>query len=121
MPRLLHLAVLLAVAASAAPASAQYFGFGKNRVQYREADWRTLQTSHFDVYYYERGGTAPGGRVLATFAAEAAEEAYREVAPLFGYQLTRRVPLLVYPTHPEFAVTNAVDLHGGPTEDREPD
>ncbi|WP_412068429.1 peptidase MA family metallohydrolase [Rubrivirga sp. IMCC43871] len=105
----LRLVVLLALAVSAAPASAQYFGFGKNRVQYREADWRTLQTAHFDVYFYERDA-APGGQVLATFAAEAAEEAYREVSALFGGDVARRIPLLVYPTHPDFAVTNAVEL-----------
>lgn len=109
MPRLLRLAVLLAVAAGAAPASAQYFGFGKNRVQYREADWRTLQTSHFDVYFYERDA-APGGRVLAEFAAEAAEEAYREVSALFGTDVARRIPLVVYPTHADFAVTNVAEL-----------
>lgn len=104
--RLLLLLVALIVAA---PASAQYFGFGKNRVQYREADWLTLQTAHFDVYYYERGA-APGGRVLAEFAAVAAEEAYREVSALFGADVARRIPLLVYPTHADFAVTNVADL-----------
>ena len=109
MPRLLRLVVLLAVAASAAPASAQYFAFGKNRVQYREADWRALQTAHFDVYYYERDA-APGGRVLAEFAAEAAEEAYLEVAALFGTDVARRIPLVVYPTHADFAVTNVAEL-----------
>ena len=107
---LLRLLVLLAVlAASAAPASAQYFAFGKNRVQYVSPDWYTVQTAHFDVFYYERGA-APGGRVLGEFAAEAAEEAYREVSALFGTDVARRIPLLVYPTHAEFAVTNAVDL-----------
>ena len=102
--------LLLAFGLAIPPAQAQYFAFGKNKVQYDAPDWRYVQSEHFDVYYYERAATAPGGRVLATFAAEAAEEAYREVAPLFGYQLARRVPLLVYPTHPEFAVTNAVEL-----------
>ncbi|MEO0556715.1 MAG: peptidase S9 [Bacteroidota bacterium] len=102
--------LLLFVGLAISPARAQYFAFGKNRVQYEDPDWRYVQSEHFDVYYYERESTAPGGRVLAEFAAEAAEEAYREIVPLFSYQLTRRVPLLIYPTHPEFAVTNAVDL-----------
>ena len=111
MPRLIaRLAVLLAVAVvGGAPASAQYFAFGKNRVQYRDADWFTVRTAHFDVYGYERGA-APGGRVLAEFAAEAAEEAYGEVSALFGTDVARRIPLLVYPTHADFAVTNAVEL-----------
>ncbi len=110
-PRLLRFAaVLAAFAAAAAPAQAQYFGYGKNRVQYESHDWRTLQSEHFDVYYYEPEGAAPGGRVLGTFAAEAAEEAYREVTVLFGADVARRIPLIVYPTHADFAVTNAVQL-----------
>lgn len=102
-------AALVLGAACAAPASAQYFAYGKNRVQYEAPEWRTLQSEHFDVYYYE-AGHAPGGRVLATFAAEAAEEAYAEVSALFATDIARRVPLLVYPTHAAFAVTNAVEL-----------
>ena len=108
---LLPAAALVGLAAlAAAPAQAQYFAFGKNRVQYEGHAWRTLQSEHVDVYYYEPEGEAPGGRVLATFAAEAAEEAYREVSVLFGSDVARRIPLLVYPTHAAFAVTNAVDL-----------
>ena len=106
--RPLSILALLAVAA-ASPAGAQYFAYGKNRVQYQDRDWFTVQTAHFDVYAYERDA-APGGRVLAEFAAEAAEEAYREVSALFGTDVARRIPLLVYPTHADFAVTNAVEL-----------
>ena len=101
--------LLLAALAASGPAHAQYFAYGKNRVQYADREWYTVRTAHFDVYFYERGA-APGGRVLAEFAAEAAEEAYREVSALFGTDMARRVPLLVYPTHADFAVTNAVDL-----------
>ena len=105
-----RLVVLLAVVAAAgSPASAQYFAFGKNRVQYTAPDWLTVRSAHFDVYYYERD-TAPGGRVLAEFAAGAAEEAYREVSALFGTDVARRIPLLVYPTHADFAVTNVAEL-----------
>ena len=102
--------VVLAGLAAAAPARAQYFGYGKNRVQYEGHDWQVLQSEHFDVFYYERAGRAPSGYVLASFAAEAAEEAYGEVSALFAADLGRRVPLLVYPTHAAFAVTNAAEL-----------
>ena len=47
----------------AAPASAQSgfipgpqtygFGFGKNKVRYRDFDWRIYHSPHFDVYYYK--------------------------------------------------------------------
>ena len=111
LPRLRLAASLLALALALAPAAAaQYFGFGKNRVQYERHDWRVLQSEHLDVYYFEEDGTEPGGRVLAAFAAEAAEAAYREISVLFGTDVARRVPMIVYPTHADFAVTNAVDL-----------
>jgi Tol biopolymer transport system component len=112
------LALGLALALLAAvPAEAQYFRFGKNKVQYRTLDWHYLQTEHFDVYYYE-----PGGEALAAFTAEAAEDAYARIAALFDYRLTYRVPLLVYQSHNDFAVTNAMNLPayaegiGGATE-----
>ena len=102
--------LVVAVLAASAPARAQYFGFGKNRVQYEGHAWQVLASEHFDVFYYEPPGRAPSGRVLATFAAEAAEEAYTEVSALFAADLGARVPLLVYPTHAAFAVTNAAEL-----------
>ncbi len=106
--RFFHLALI--VLFSATVANAQYFSFGKNRVQYEIHDWRYIQSEHFDVYFYEREGTAPGGRVLADFTARAAEAAYEEVAELFQYDITARVPILVYQNHNDFAVTNAVEL-----------
>jgi len=86
-------------------AEAQYFRFGKNKVQYEALDWQYLQSTHFDVYYYE-----PGGEALASFTARAAEDAYAQIEELFGYQITDRIALLVYQSHNDFAVTNAVDL-----------
>ena len=107
--RLLSFLALLcpfACAAVLAPAAAaQYFGFGKNRVQYDQHDWHFLQSRHFDVYYYE-----PGGQYLAEVAADAAEEAYAQVRTLFGAEIAHRIPLLVYQSHNDFAVTNAVEL-----------
>ncbi|MEM1054769.1 MAG: BamA/TamA family outer membrane protein [Bacteroidota bacterium] len=104
--------VLLASAALlfASTAHAQYFAFGKNRVDYDAPDWRYLQSEHFDVYFYERDHAPGSGEVLAAYTAEAAEEAYDQIAALFDYDLARRVALLVYPSHNDFAVTNAVQL-----------
>ena len=105
--RLALLLVAALVAGLGAPreAAAQYFRFGKNKVQYEALDWQYLQSTHFDVYYYE-----PGGRALADFTAKAAEDAYAQIEDLFGYQITDRIPLLVYQSHNDFTVTNAVDL-----------
>lgn len=83
---------------------AQYFQFGKNKVQYEAHDWHFVQSKHFDVYYYE------DGYYLANFTAKAAEEAYAQISELFQHQISERIPLLVYQSHNDFAVTNAVDL-----------
>ena len=93
-----------AVLMLAPPAEAQYFRFGKNKVQYEAPAWSYVQSKHFDVYYYE------GGRYLADFTARAAEEAYAEIAELFEHEIADRIPLLVYQSHNDFAVTNAVNL-----------
>ena len=103
--RLIPLLLVLALVATGTPAAAQYFRFGKNKVQYESLDWQYLQSQHFDVYYYE-----PGGRALAQFTAQASEEAYTQISELFGYQITDRIALLVYQSHNDFVVTNAVDL-----------
>lgn len=94
------LAVLLAVPA----ANAQYFRFGKNKIQYEDQNWFYVQSAHFTVYYHD------DGLYLADFTARAAEEAYRSLQPLFDVRLDDPIPLIVYKNHGEFAVTNAVDL-----------
>ncbi|WP_243664270.1 peptidase MA family metallohydrolase [Rhodothermus marinus] len=51
-----------------------------------------------------------GGYELASFTAEAAEAAYQELVELFQYEISGRIPILVYQSHHDFTVTNAVDL-----------
>lgn len=103
-----HTAVLIALllffAARPDGLHAQYFRFGKNKVQYDAQVWSYLQSRHFDVYYYE------GGYDLANFTAKAAEEAYEQVAELFQHKISDRIPLVVYQSHNDFAVTNVANL-----------
>ncbi len=98
--------VAFCVLAAALPASlqAQYFRFGKNKVQYDAQEWYFVESKHFDVYYYE------GGYDLADFTARAAEAAYEQISSLFQHQISDRIPILVYQSHNDFVVTNAVDL-----------
>ncbi|MDX1591179.1 MAG: hypothetical protein R3283_04395, partial [Balneolaceae bacterium] len=44
---------LFILSAAAENLFAQYFYFGKNRVQYEKFDWRFIETDHFDIYYYD--------------------------------------------------------------------
>ena len=91
-------------AVSSGQATAQYFHFGKNKVQYEAGEWYYLSTRHFDIYFFEEAED------LAQFTAHAAEDAYREIELLFRHRISERIPILVYNSHNEFAVTNAVDL-----------
>jgi Tol biopolymer transport system component len=94
---------------------AQGLGFGKNKVQYTNFDWYFIQTDHFDIYYYN------DAYELAHFTAKAAEDAYASIRRTFRYQLTNRVPIIVYVSHNDFQQTNVVDPYmeegiGGVTE-----
>jgi Tol biopolymer transport system component len=93
----------------------QGLGFGKNKVQYSNFNWYFIQTDHFDIYYYDNGYD------LAQFAAHAAEDAYNSIRKTFRYQLTNRVPIIVYVSHNDFQQTNVVQPYmeegiGGVTE-----
>ena len=102
-----RLVLMMAVAAIAVPwpeVAAQYFRFGKNKVQYESSEWYYLSTRHFDIYFYREAED------LAQFTAHAAEDAYRDIESLFRHRISERIPILVYNSHNEFAVTNAVDL-----------
>lgn len=85
-------------------ARSQYFEFGKNRVQYDDQDWEYIQSQHFDIFFYQDSST------LASFTAEAAEAAYQNISDIFGHQVGRRIPILVYAAPPDFGVTRIVDL-----------
>ena len=46
---------LLLMAISSSQVFAQFgdfFGFGKNKVQYKSFDWSVLKSEHFEFYYY---------------------------------------------------------------------
>jgi Tol biopolymer transport system component len=86
-------------------AFAQYFFFGKNRVQYDTFDWRFIETDHFDIYYYDSKNYH-----LAQFTAEALESSLKQLNQDFGDQLTDRIPVIIYDSHSDFSQTNVVRL-----------
>ncbi|MDR9414864.1 MAG: peptidase MA family metallohydrolase [Gracilimonas sp.] len=87
------------------PVAAQYYSFGKNRVQYEDFEWRYIQTTHFDVYYYGEKNYE-----LADFAAKSIESAYAQLQDDFNHQISNRIPLIVYDSHNDFSQTNVVAL-----------
>lgn len=95
-------ALLTAAVLALAPAllSAQDGYFGKNKVNYRNFEWRQLETEHFTIYYYQ------GGDSLAEIAARLAENAGQKLSRMLDHGLSGKVPVVVYVSHNDFAQTN---------------
>jgi len=86
-------------------ASAQYFSFGKNRVQYKDFNWRYIQSEHFDVFYYESKNYD-----LANFAAYTMESSLKQLQDDFDHQIADRIQVIIYDSHNDFSQTNVVPL-----------
>ncbi|MTI86407.1 MAG: hypothetical protein FH748_00405 [Balneolaceae bacterium] len=97
------LVVFLIVGAQVA--EAQYFSFGKNRVQYQEFEWRYIESQHFDVYYYGKKNYE-----LAEFSAKSVESAYQQLKNDFNHEISSRLTLIIYDSHNDFSQTNVVNL-----------
>ena len=97
-------ATLLAVALASVslllsgPAEAQYFG--QNKVQYRNYDWRSITSDHFEVFFYT------GLDSLAMRVLDLAEKTQLVLSERMGHHLARRVPIILYGSHNDFAQTN---------------
>ena len=76
--------------------------FGKNKVQYETFDWYFIQTENLDIYYYK------DEYHLAKFAADVLEDAYLKVKEELRYDLSKRVPVILYNSHNDFQQTNVI-------------
>ena len=81
-------------------APAQFFYFGRNKVQYTDFEWHVLKTEHFDIYYY------PEMEELAKRGAYFAEESYDLLEQKFNNNVISRIPLIFYSSHLHFEQTN---------------
>ncbi|MBK8982806.1 MAG: PD40 domain-containing protein [Ignavibacteria bacterium] len=77
--------------------------FGQNKVQYETFKWSYLQSKHFDIYFSE------GGYKLAEFTAHTIEEALRNMSENIDYNISNRIPVIVYNSHIDFQQNNVVD------------
>ncbi|MDX1618570.1 MAG: hypothetical protein R3224_07270, partial [Balneolaceae bacterium] len=106
-PRLLK-TLFLALAAlliGADSGYAQYFTFGKNRVQYNQFEWRYIQSEHFDVHYY---GSL--NYELADFTVRTLESSLRQLSEDYRHQIADRIKVIIYDSHNDFSQTNVVAL-----------
>ena len=84
------------------PAEAQFYHFGKNKVQFADFRWQKMETPHFDVYFFAEE------EELAGYAAHMAEQGYADLERKFGHTVQRRIPLIVYSSHIYFEQTNVI-------------
>jgi hypothetical protein len=86
-----------------APSLAQGGYFGRNKVQYREFDFKVLKTDHFDIYYY------PEEEAASKLAARMAERWYTRLSQILNHELSTRQPLILYASGSHFRQTNAIE------------
>jgi Tol biopolymer transport system component len=95
-----HVAILTAliVAATASTVSSQRFG--RNKIQYKDHQWRVLSTPHFDIHFYQ------GSEQFAVRAGLVLEDGYDMLSYKLKVMLPWRVPIILYSSHNDFLQTN---------------
>ncbi len=78
--------------------------FGKNKVKYKDFDWKYIQTRHFDIHFYE------GAYQTAEFAAAVMESSYAEISEELNYNLQQRIPLFIYNSQNDLQQTNIISI-----------
>ena len=76
--------------------------FGKNKIQYRDFDWKLYASPHFTFYYYE----AEANQLEKV--ASLAESAYDRLTREFDHQVQDPIPLIFYATHSAFEQNNII-------------
>ncbi|MEO0215744.1 MAG: hypothetical protein ABIL14_01860 [candidate division WOR-3 bacterium] len=74
--------------------------FGQNKIQYKDFDFKILNTEHFDIYFY------PGGENLASFAEDVLEDGYEMLSKDLGVEVEFRIPVIIYNSPNDFSQTN---------------
>lgn len=64
--------------------------FGKNRLQYKNFNWRYFSTENFDIYFYE------GGQENAKLAAAYLEEEFERITDILGYAPYSKTKIFLY-------------------------
>jgi Tol biopolymer transport system component len=75
-------------------------GFGENKVQYREFDWRVMPTPHFKIFFYT------GGEEIVKFGAEVLEDSYKRLSNALASTPQEKIPVIIYNNHGDFEQTN---------------
>jgi hypothetical protein len=93
-------ACTLILACTVSPVGAQFQYFGQNKITYERFEWKTYESPHFDIYYYETE------EQFLEDIVSFAESAYLKLSKEFDHEIRWRIPMIVYKTHAEFEQTN---------------
>lgn len=74
--------------------------FGKNRLQFKNFKWRSLQTQNFNTYF------AQNGLELGKYVAQAAEAELNDIEKFMDYGVRQRVNIIVYNSYDEMKQSN---------------
>ena len=92
-------------------AGQKYFGirdeqFGKNKVQRKTFEWKTIKTNNFEFNFYK------GGEELARKAALKAETDYPKITEILGYTPFSVMKIFIYNTDDDLKQSNiGSDVH----------
>ena len=86
----------------AVPVDIMAQGFGRNKVQYDDFDFRSFKTPHFEIFYY------PEEKEAVTDAARMAERWYRRHTRTFLREFYDRKPIILYANDADFQQTNVI-------------
>ena len=100
------LTALVAGLVLAPTVDAQYFG--RNRVQYEEFDFKTLETDHFIFHFY------PAEEAAVRDAARMAERWYDRHSQVFLHRFDEKKPIIFYANDADFQQTNVAQQAIGP-------
>jgi hypothetical protein len=88
--------VLLLLLVVSLPVQAQYFG--RNKVQWEQFHFKTLQTPHFDIYYYDQEAD------VVNDVGRMAERWYDRLSRTFNHTFNRK-PIVLYANSADFQQT----------------
>lgn len=81
-------------------AQASWETFGQNRVQYRTFEWNYFDSTHFRVFYYDKG------KANAIYSLNSAEQELSHIVYMMGGRLNKKLNIIVYNTFGEYRQTN---------------
>ena len=82
--------LLLAIIIGSAKAQVTQDQFGKNRVQYKNFNWRYYSSDNFDIYFYD------GGEPNALIAAKFMEKEFERITDIIGYAPYTKTKIFLY-------------------------